>query len=131
MSADDWRWPSIDVVRALHAKLINDFGGLHGETGPGDLEAVLARPANLANYGESDSHELAAALAEALVRGHAFTDGNKRIGFTAALVFLRLNGRPLPALGQARATERTLALAAGAITRADYAQWLRGDAAEA
>ena len=52
MTANDWRWPSIDVVRALHAKLINDFGGLHGEGGPGDLDAVLVRPANLADYGE-------------------------------------------------------------------------------
>ena len=49
------------------------------------------------------------------------------------MVFLRLNGIQLPikeqavaqAVEQAVATERTLALAVGVITRADFAAWLR------
>lgn len=34
----------------------------------------------------------AAAVARAIVCGHAFVDGNKRTGMDAALVFLRMNG---------------------------------------
>lgn len=42
------------------------------------------------------------------------------------MVFLRLNGVSMPVRAEAQATERTLALAAGAITRIEYARWLRG-----
>lgn len=126
MTAAEYRWLTTPVVRVLHARLINDFGGVHGEGGPGDLDALLARPQHLGVYEDADAFELAAGYADALARGHAFTDGNKRIAFTAALVFLALNSVEVPHLGQARATERTLALAAGAIGRAEYAQWLRG-----
>ncbi len=126
MTSREWRWLTPPVVRILHARLINSFGGLHGEGGPGELDAVLLRPQNLAAFDESiDTYDLAAAYADELVTGHVFTDGNKRIGFTAALVFLRLNGIDLPVKVQAVATERTLALAVGAITRTDFAAWLR------
>lgn len=126
MTSREWRWLTPPVVRILHARLINSFGGLHGESGPGEPDAVLFRPQNLAAFDESiDAYDLAAAYADALVTGRVFTDGNKRIGFTAALVFLRLNGIDLPVKVQAVATERTLALAVGAITRTDFAAWLR------
>lgn len=39
-------------------------------------------------------HE-AAALFESLVQNHPFIDGNKRVAFAAADVFLRLNGHVL------------------------------------
>lgn len=127
MTATDWTWLPEPLVRVLHARLINDFGGLHGDGGPGHLDAVLARPLNLVEHEpDVDTYDLAGAYAEALARGHAFTDGNKRIAFTAAMVFLRLNGEPMPERDEAQATERTLALAAGVITRIEYAHWLRG-----
>lgn len=61
---------------------------------PGKLEAAVQRPQASA-FGE-DAYptlaEKAAALLESLAIGHPFVDGNKRIAFTAADTFLRLNG---------------------------------------
>jgi len=58
------------------------------------------------------------------VKNHPFTDGNKRIGFAAAAIFLDRNGRPLDAY-EAEATRATHDLAAGRIDAASYASWLR------
>jgi len=45
------------------------------------------------SYGELQTiPQLAAAFAEAIVRAHPFSDGNKRSGFLVAVVFLGLNG---------------------------------------
>jgi death-on-curing protein len=61
---------------------------------PEKLDAAVARP-QASVFGE-DAYpslaEKAAALLESLVIGHAFVDGNKRIGFAAMATFLKLNG---------------------------------------
>ena len=57
---------------------------------------------------------------------HGFIDGNKRTGFTLAVVFLELNGWRFTAQ-EAEATVRTLALAAGEIGEAEYAAWLQAE----
>jgi death-on-curing protein len=51
-------------------------------------------------------------------------DGNKRIGFAVAVLFLELNGQVLEA-PEAEALVETLGLAAGDRTEAAYASWLR------
>ena len=56
---------------------------------PGALEAALLRPQT--GYYEDVVAE-AAALMESLAINHPFVDGNKRIAFAAADVFLRING---------------------------------------
>jgi death-on-curing protein len=56
---------------------------------------------------------LAAAYAFGLVKAHAFDDGNKRIAFLAAVIFLGLNGVDLVAEEEAM-VQVMLALAAGA-----------------
>ena len=53
---------------------------------------------------------------------HPFLDGNKRTGFLAAALFLEVNGLAFKAPEEV--VERSLGLAAGAITEADYAGWL-------
>jgi len=58
-----------------------------------------------------------------LIKNHPFVDGNKRIGFAVAALFLQLNGWRLEA-GQADAVVQTLGLAAGAIDEVKYATWL-------
>jgi death-on-curing protein len=57
------------------------------------------------------------------VKNHAFVDGNKRTGFTVAILFLELNEHSFGA-EEADATVRTLALAAGQMSEADFAAWL-------
>ena len=54
---------------------------------------------------------------------HPILDGNKRAGFLAAALFLEVNGLAFKA-PEEEVVERTLALAASAITEADYAGWL-------
>jgi len=59
-----------------------------------------------------------------LVKNHPFFDGNKRIGFIVAADCLQLNGWRLEA-SEVAATLRTLALAAGELSEAEFAVWLR------
>ena len=77
-----------EVYRMQH-RLIELFGGLHGVRDTGAIEAAVFRPQN--GYYDSVEEE-AAALMESLGMNHGFLDGNKRIAFTAADVFLRRNG---------------------------------------
>ena len=77
-----------EVYRMQH-RLIELFGGLHGVRDAGAIEAAVFRPQT--GYYDSVEEE-AAALMESLGMNHGFIDGNKRIAFTAADVFLRRNG---------------------------------------
>ena len=76
-------------VLGLHAVLMQRYGGAPGIRDPGALEAALFRPQT--GYYEDIVME-AAALMESLANNHPFVDGNKRIAFAAADVFLRING---------------------------------------
>jgi death-on-curing protein len=77
-----------EVYRMQH-RLIEMFGGLQGVRDKGAVEAAVFRPQT--GYNNSIEEE-AAALMESLGNNHGFLDGNKRIAFTAADVFLRRNG---------------------------------------
>src|SRR5664279_4773053 len=77
-----------EVYRMQH-RLIEIFGGLYGVRDKGAVEAAVFRPQT--GYYASIEEE-AAALMESLANNHGFLDGNKRIAFTAADVFLRPNG---------------------------------------
>jgi len=72
----------------MQHRLIEMFGGLHGVRDTGAVEAAVFRP-QIGYYNSLE--EEAAALMESLGNNHGFLDGNKRIAFTAADVFLRRN----------------------------------------
>lgn len=76
-------------VLAMHHELIERFGGAHGVRDMGALESAVFRPQT--GYYD-DAIAEAAALLESLAINHPFIDGNKRIAFAAADVFLRMNG---------------------------------------
>ena len=59
-------------------------------------------PENLHAYGQPSIFELAAAYAFGVVKNHPFVDGNKRTGFTIAVMFLERNGETLPGIGSRR-----------------------------
>jgi death on curing protein len=80
---------SVAEVYHMQHRLIELFGGLQGVRDAGAIEAAVFRPQT--GYYES-AEEQAAALMESLGMNHGFLDGNKRIAFTAADVFLRRNG---------------------------------------
>jgi death on curing protein len=80
---------TVAEVYQMQHRLIDMFGGLHGVRDRGAIEAAVFRPQT--GYYNSLEQE-AAALMESLGCNHGFLDGNKRIAFTAADVFLRRNG---------------------------------------
>jgi death-on-curing protein len=118
------QWLLRETVLALQERLLAEFGGLGGVRDAGLLDSALARPQQLFAYGQPSLFDLAAAYAFGLVRNHPFLDGNKRIGFASAILFLELNGLCFSA-PEAEATLKTLALAARELGEADYAAWLR------
>ncbi len=76
-------------VLGMHTVLMQRYGGAMGVREPGALEAALFRPQT--GYYKDILAE-AAALLESLAITHPFVDGNKRIAFAAADVFLRIHG---------------------------------------
>jgi death-on-curing protein len=119
-----WRWVEAEVVYAVHDRQLAEHGGGEGIRDRAAIESGLARPRNLAAYGEPDAAALAAAYAFGLCRNHGFVDGNKRTAWVVARLFLADNGRPL-AYDRADAVRVVEALAAGRIDEAALAQWFR------
>ena len=117
-------WIDRRALLLLHGESLVLHGGASGIRDEGMLDSALARPENLAAYGQPDVFDCAAAYAFGLAKNHPFIDGNKRAGFLGAGLFLRLNGYRLTATQQ-DATLTMLALAASDITEAAYADWLR------
>ena len=64
------------------------------------------------------------ALGGGIIKNHPFLDGNKRTGFLAAALFLECNGQSFSSSEQ-DVVLKTLGLAAGEVSEADYADWLR------
>ncbi|HWV80195.1 MAG TPA: type II toxin-antitoxin system death-on-curing family toxin [Hyphomicrobiaceae bacterium] len=122
MSAPTWLLRS--VIDAIHDAQLAEHGGAAGLRDEGALESSLARPINLHAYGETDIYRLAAAYAFGIVRNHPFVDGNKRTGFLAAYVFLRMNDHNLEA-DEITAATTVLALAAGEVSEDEFFHWLR------
>ncbi len=120
----EWVWIDPAVVLAVHEEQLAEHGGAAGVRDAGLLESALARPRNLAHYGEPDVCELAAAYAFGLARNHPFIDGNKRSAFVATELFLLLNGWRLVA-SDADCVLVMLSLAAGDIDEAPFSAWLR------
>jgi len=118
------QWVLREAVLALHERLLAEFGGRDGLRDEGLLDSALEHPRQLFAYGKPDLFDLAAAYAFGLVRNHPFVDGNKRIGFTTAILFLDLNGLRVTA-SEADAALNTLALAADELNQAAYSGWLR------
>lgn len=116
-------WLSRDLALALHDRVLSDFGGAPGLRDPGLLDSALARPRQLHAYAKPGVTDLAAACATGILRNHPFVDGNKRVAFLLAYVFLARNGFNLTA-PEAQATCAVLDLASGSISEEAFALWL-------
>jgi death on curing protein len=119
------RYLTLSEVLKLHADLAAISGGATGVRDLGRVQAALAQP--MATFSGADLYptlvDKAAALGFALIQGHAFVDGNKRIGHAAMEVFLVLNGFELSASvdEQERAI---LSVASGNMSRETFTEWL-------
>ena len=96
---DDCFHLSVEIVREIHAKALEEFGGLGGVRDENLLASAVLTPQS--SFGGkspyADIVEVAAAYLFYLCCNHPFLDGNKRTAMMAAIVFLRLNGiEPLP-----------------------------------
>jgi death-on-curing protein len=113
-----------DVLRNVHQRLIETYGGLAGIRDVNALESAIARPRNLAAYvGEESVATLGAVLAWAIVRSHPFSDGNKRAAFAALTIFLEINGHRL-ACSEVEETAMILRAAASEITEDAFTAWV-------
>ena len=117
-------WVDKQLLLLLHDESLAEHGGAAGLRDEGLLDSALARPMNLIAYGEPDLAELAASYGVGLAKNHAFVDGNKRAAFLAVGLFLRLNGHRLNA-SPAAATVAMIDVAAGTLSEADFADWIR------
>lgn len=117
-------WIEKQALVLLHETTLSDHGGSPGLRDEGLLDSALARPLNLATYGEPDLADLAASYAFGLAKNHAFVDGNKRAAFLALGLFLALNGLTLE-VDQPDAIRTILALASGDLDESGLATWIR------
>ncbi len=117
-------WIDATDVHAFHQGMLSMFGGLAGVRDEGLLDSALNRPQHLFFYEEASLFDLAAAYALGIVKKPPFLDGNKRAGCMAAALFLEVNGLRFEA-PEEEVVLQTLALAAGEIDQAEYADWLK------
>ena len=120
-------WLDENEVTAICAQAVAMFGGLSGALRDENLlKAALGRPLNKWHYDDPkpDLFDLAAAYCFALVKGHAFQDGNKRTAYIAAVVFLEVNGF-VCAPEQADIVTTMLDAAKGTVTESQLADWFR------
>ena len=119
-----WNWVGPNVVLAIHDRQLAEHGGADGIRDLGAIESALARPVNLAAYGDPDAAALAAAYMYGLAMNHGFVDGNKRVAWVTGRLFLADNGcglifDPLDAI---RVME---GVAAGRVGESELAEWIR------
>lgn len=120
----EWRWVDVNVAYAIHDRQIAEHGGLDGVRDRGAVDSALARPQNLAAYGNPDIADLAAAYACGLAKNHGFLDGNKRTAWVIGRLFLADNGYRLR-FDPHDAVRTIDAVAAGTLGEAMLAAWYR------
>jgi len=115
----------VEQVIAIHEDRLAELGGLPGIRDEGALHSAVDRPRNKWAYEEtSDVCELAAAYGFGLTKNHPFADANKRTALVAVYAFLGKNGLRLVA-DEAEAVVTMVRLAAGRLSEAKLAAWLR------
>jgi death-on-curing protein len=119
-----WIWVTLDVAIAAHREQLAEHGGGDGVRDMSLLESAMARPQNVAAYGDPDVAELAASYAFGIARNHPFVDGNKRTAAVVSETFLMMNDHELR-VSDAELVVTFLALAAGEMPEEELAQWFR------
>lgn len=123
------RFVSKAQVLAVHSEQLAMFGGGTGIRDEGLLESALARPKNLYAYTGAAVPALAASLTFGIVMNHPFVDGNKRTGYLAGFVLLKLNGWDMDVPEQ-EVMVTILRLAAGEVDEAALANWFTANSVQ-
>ncbi len=87
------KYPSSQDILVIHAKIIDETGGLHGVRDINLLASISYKPRTTAFSKEIyvNVFEKAAVYLEAIANYHIFSDGNKRTAIAVAIYFLFLN----------------------------------------
>jgi death-on-curing protein len=116
-------WLELEAVLLIHQEQLEEHGGTAGTRDLAGIESALAKPKNLFAYEQPRLVDLAAGYAAGLCQNHGFVDGNKRISFLAAYVFLFQNGFEIEAT-QAEVVAAVLELTEHKLTQLQFANWL-------
>ena len=112
-------------ILKLHTELIKATGGTDGLRDEALLDSALNAP--FQSFDETDVYpsiqQKAARLGFGLIKNHAFTDGNKRIGVHAMLVFLMVNGIEL-SYTQKELSDMVLKVASGELSFESMINWI-------
>ncbi len=105
----------------MHATLT---GGMHSVSRRAELESAAAGPMQTwgGEFLYPTLYLMAGALLRSLAENQAFTDGNKRIAWAAAVVFLDVNGATVVA-NEAAAVEMMLKVASKEFDVPDIAEF--------
>jgi len=117
---------SVDTVIAIQEELINKIGGGHGIRDKNLLDMSVNSP--FQTFGGNDLYptiiEKAAHLVFSLIKNHPFLDGNKRIGVTVLIIFLKSNGINFECSNEELA-DFGLGLANGSYDETFAQEWIR------
>ena len=123
------RYLGVSEIIHLHHGILESSGGSAGIRDLAALKSAVAQP-RLPFAGEDLYPTLfgkAAALGFALVMGHPFVDGNKRVGHAAIETMLVLNGYEISApLNEQEGC--FLSLAMGKVSRDELITWIESHA---
>lgn len=90
-------WVPLAEIININRDAVALTGEPHAIISQERLEGGYFRAAQYWYYGEDDIVVLAVKVLFGIARAHGFEQGNKRTGFTAAVMFLALNGYDLVA----------------------------------
>lgn len=121
MTAKDLDYLSVEDLLEVASGVLDDVA----VQDPGLLAAAAARPKTtvLGDDAYLTFEDKVAALLHSLVRTHALVDGNRRLAWSAARIFCRLNARDLTYTVD-DAEQMMLEAAAGALDVPQIATWL-------
>ena len=119
------RYLTLEQALALQRMTVNATGGQHGFKDFGGVASAIAQPQM--TFGGDDLYptvpEKAAVLAFSLIKNHGFSDGNKRIGYSALRAFLKRNG--FDRTGSRDEWYKVImALAASEMEREEFTEWV-------
>jgi len=110
----------------LYQAIAQRTGGTVGLRDRGLFESAVYRPQ--ASFGGQDLYpdlfSKAAALGHSLIANHPFVDGNKRVGYEAMRLMLRLNGKNLK-VSKEVAYKFVIEIASGKKNEQAIADWLK------
>ena len=120
------KYLSKEQILNLHSMLIERFGGSNGVRSQPLLDSAVCRCQQTFD-GQNlypDIFSKAAALLESLCKNHPFVDGNKRVAFLAATVFLDVDGVKTE-FNVDEAEEFVLSVASGEKNMKEIEEWFK------